>query len=85
MYKERRLEKDVTLVAKWFSDLKLSDDKCHHMICGDKYSKATVTIRNSTIDKSEYQKLLVITFDKKLSLRKHVEDLCKTGVAPGEG
>ena len=31
----------------------------------------------STIDESEYEKLLGINFDKKLSFRKHVEDLCK--------
>ena len=45
------------------------------MIFGDKYSKATVTIRNSTINECEYEKLL--TFDKKLSFRKHIEKLCK--------
>ena len=47
------------------------------MIFGDKCSKATVTIRNSTIDESDYEKLLGITFHKKLSFRKHNEDLCK--------
>ena len=46
---------------------------------GDKYSKATVTIRNSTVNEREYEKLLGITFDKKLSFRRHVEDLCKKG------
>ena len=47
------------------------------MIVGDKYSKVTVAIRNSTIKESEYERLLGITFDKKLSFRKYVEDLCK--------
>ena len=75
----RQLETDGTLVAKWFSDnyLKLNDDKCHLMIFGNKCSKATVTIRSSTIMESEYEKLLGIPFDKKLSFRKHIEDLCK--------
>ena len=75
----RQLETDGTLVAKWFSEhyLKLNDDKCHLMIFGNKCSKATVTIRSSTIKESEYEKLLGITFDKKLSFRKHIEDLCK--------
>ena len=75
----RRVETDGTLDAKWFSDnyLKLNDDKAHLMIFGDKYSKATVTLRNSTINESEYEKLLSITFDKTLSCRKHFEDLCK--------
>ena len=72
----RQLQTDGTLIAKWFSDncLKLNDDKWHVMIFGDKCSKATVTIRSSTIKESEYEKLLGITFDKKLSLRKHIED-----------
>ena len=75
----RQLETDGTLVAKWFSDnfLKLNDDKCHLMTFGNKCSKATVTIISSAIKKSEYEKLLGITFDKKLSFRKHIEDLCK--------
>ena len=47
------------------------------LIFGDKCPKATVTIRNSTIDGSDYEKLLGITFDKNLSFRKQFEDLCK--------
>ena len=75
----RQLETDDTLVVKWFSDnyLKLNDDKCHLMIFGNKCSKATATIRSSTIMENEYEKLLGITFDKKLSFRKHIEDLSK--------
>ena len=48
----RQLEIDGTLVAKWFSDnyLRLNDDMCHLMIFGNKCSKATVTIRSSTIN-----------------------------------
>ena len=51
----RQLETDGTVVAKWFSDnyLKLNDDKCHLMIFGEKCSRATVTIGNSTIDESD--------------------------------
>ena len=65
----RRLGTDSNLLAKWFSDnyLKLNDDKCYLMIFSDKYSKATVTIRNSTINQNEYEKLLGVNFDKKLS------------------
>ena len=47
------------------------------MIFGNKFSKATVTIRSSTSMENEYEKLLGITFDKKLSFRKYIEDLCK--------
>ena len=75
----RQLEVGGTMVAKWFSDnyMKLNDDKCHLMILSDKSSKATVAIRNSIISESDYEKLLGMTFDKKLSFRKHVEGLCK--------
>ena len=63
----RRLETDGTLVVKWFSDnyLKLNDDKWHLMVFGEKYSKATATIRNSAINECEYEKLLDIISDKK--------------------
>ena len=47
------------------------------MISGNKCSRVTVTIRNSTIDESDYEKLLGVAFDRKLSFRKHVEDVCK--------
>ena len=47
------------------------------MISGNKCSKVTVTIRSSTIKESEYEKLLGITCNKKLSFREHIEDLCK--------
>ena len=75
----RQLEIDGTLVAKWFSDnyLKLNDNKCHLMIFGDKCSKAAITSRSSKTKESEYEKLLGITFDKKLGFRKHIKDLCK--------
>ena len=46
-------------------------------IFSDKCSKVTVTIRNSTISEREYEKLLGIAFDKTLSFRKHVENLCR--------
>ena len=70
------------MVVKSFSDnyLKLNDNKCHSMIFGDKCSKGTVTIRNSTIDESDHEKLLGTTSNKKLSFRKYVEDLFKKAI-----
>ena len=75
----KQLEEDSTVIVKWFSDnfLKLNDDKCHLMIFGGKSTEATVTIGNSKINESDYEKLLGVTFDKKLSFKKHVEDLYK--------
>ena len=47
------------------------------MIFGDKSTEATVSIGNSRINESDYEKLLGVIFDKKLSFKKHVEDLSK--------
>ena len=68
----RQLEEDSSVIVKWFSDnfLKLNDDKCHLMIFGDKSTETTVTIGNSKITESDYEKLLSVTFDKNLSFKK---------------
>ena len=75
----KQLEEDSSMIVKWFSGnfLKLNDDECHPMIFVDKSTEATVTIGNSKINESDYEKLLGVSFDKKLSFKKHVEDLCK--------
>ena len=74
-----QLEEDSSVLVKWFSDnfLKLNDDKCHLMIFGDESTETTISIGNSRINESDYEKLLGVTFDKKLSFKKHVEDLSK--------
>ena len=74
-----RLEIDSAVLAKWFSEnyMKLNEDKCHLMIFGIKCKDSVVTIGNSIIKENDYEKLLGVTFDKKLSFTKHVEDLCK--------
>ena len=57
--------------------MKLNEDKCHLMIFGNKCKDSVVNIGNSTIKEGDYEKPLGVTFDKKLSFTKHVEDLCK--------
>ena len=57
--------------------MKLNYDKCHLMIFGNKTNDATIKIGSSEIKESTSEKLRGITFDKKLSFTKHVEDLCK--------
>ena len=57
--------------------LKLTDDKCHLLIFGNKSTEASVSIGNSRINESDYEKLLGVTFDRKLSFKKHIEDLVK--------
>ena len=73
----KQLDEDSSVIVKRLSDnfLKLHDDKCHLEIFGDKSTEATVSIGNSRINESDYEKLLGVTFDRKLSFKKHVEDL----------
>ena len=68
-----------SVLANWFSSsvMKLNADKCHLMIFGNKTNDAIVKIGNSEIKESISEKLLGITFDKKLSFKEHVEDLRK--------
>ena len=47
------------------------------MLFGNKSKDVIVATGKSTIKESEYEKLLGVTFDKKLSLTKHAQDLCK--------
>ena len=47
------------------------------MIFGNKCKDSVVAIGKSTIKETEYEKLLGVTFDKKLSFTNHVQDLCK--------
>ena len=67
------------MIVKWFSDnlLKLNDEKCHPMVFGNKNAKTTIEIGTSEIKESGCEKLLGITFDKKLNFKKHFEDLCR--------
>ena len=74
-----RLEIDSAVLAKWFVEnyMKLNEDKCHLMIFGNKCKGSVANIGNSTSTESNYEKLLGVTFDKKVSFTKHVKDLCK--------
>ena len=73
------METGSSIIAKWFSEnyMKLHEETCHFMIFGNKSKDSVVAIGKSTIKESECQKLLGVTFDKKLSFTKHVPDLCK--------
>ena len=57
--------------------MKLNEEKCHFMIFGNKSEDSVIAIGKSTVKESEYEKLLGVTFDKKLNFTKHVQDLCK--------
>ena len=55
----------------------LNEEKRHFMIFGNKSKDSVVAIGKSAIKESEYENLLGVPFDKKLSFTKHVQDLCK--------
>ena len=57
--------------------MKLNKEKCHFMIFGCKSGDSVVAIGKSTIEESEYDKLLGVTFDIKLSFTKHDQDYAK--------
>ena len=57
--------------------MKLNDDNCHLMVFGNTKNVTTIKIGNAEIKESYSDKLLGITFDKKLSFKQHIEDLCK--------
>ena len=65
----RQLEADGSLVSTliFHNCPKLTSKKCHLMIFGGNYTKATVTIGKSKIIECQYENLLGVTFDKKLN------------------
>ena len=67
------------MIVRWFSDilLKLNDENCYLMIFGNKSKDTIIKIGKSEIKDSNFVKLLGITFDKKLNVRKHIEGLCR--------
>ena len=75
----KNLEAYGSILSNWFSSnfMKLNDDKCHLMIFGNTKNVTTINIGNAEIKESYSEKLLGITFDKKLSFKQHIENLCK--------
>ena len=57
--------------------MRLNDKKCRLIVYGDKSIGITIKIRNSESKESDYEKLLGITFDKKLDVKKHIENVCR--------
>ena len=56
--------------------MKLNEEKVHFTIFGNHSKDSVIAIGKSTIKESEYEKILGVTFDKKLNFTKHVQDLC---------
>ena len=50
----RQLEDNCSVIVKWFSDLlKLSDEKCHLIVFGDKNTEITIKIGNAEVTESD--------------------------------
>ena len=73
------LETYSSILEKWFSEnyMKLNEEKLYVIISGNISEDSVAAIGKSIIKESEYDIFLGITFDKKLSFTKHVQDLCK--------
>ena len=65
------------LVSKWFEDMILNADKCHFMCLGEDTETETFIFNNFIFNKSNEDKILGITIDKKLTFKSHIEILCR--------
>ena len=57
--------------------MKVNDETCHFPVFGDKNKEITIKTGNPDIKDSDYEILLGITLDKKLNLKKDIENLCR--------
>ena len=69
------LERDSTMLFKWFSDnqMKANISKCHLLV--NKKDKVIINLGRTEIKASEYEKLLGIKVDTKLSFNEHLYDI----------
>ena len=56
--------------------MKLSEEKCHVMLYGDKWNDHSVNVGQALIKESTEEKLLGVTHDKRLSFETHTQQLC---------
>ena len=71
-----KLEQKANHLTTWFPEnyMKLNEDKCH-IIFGTTKEKVNMHVGEVQIEESDDEKLLGITFDKKLSFKKHFQTL----------
>ena len=74
-----KLEQSANHLAKWFPEnlMKLNEGKYHLIIIGTRKEKVSMSVGQVQIEESDEEKLLGVTLDKKLSLKKHALTLCK--------
>ena len=69
------LERDSTMLFKWFSDnqMKANISKCHLLV--NKNDEVVINLGETEIKNSEYEKLLGIKVDTKLNFNEHLNDI----------
>ena len=69
------LERDSTMLFKWFShnQMKANISKCHLLV--NKKDKVIINLGRTEIKGSEYEKLLGIKVDTKLNFNEHLNDI----------
>ena len=71
------MEHDSFLAFEWFQNnyTKLNEDKCHLLVGGYKHKSIWAKISDARI--WEFNELLEVHIDRKLSFDEHVSNLCK--------
>ena len=69
------LQRDSTMLLKWFSDkqMKAGISKCHLLV--NKKDEVVINLGETEIKNSEYEKLLGMKVDTKLKLNEHLNDI----------
>ena len=69
------LERDSTMLFKWFSEnqMKANISKCHLLV--NKKNEVVINLGETEIKNSEYEKLLGIKVDTKLNFNEHLNDI----------
>ena len=75
----KRLEHDAFLANEWFetNSMKLSKDKCHLLVLGDRYENVWVKMGDEKNWESAKQNLLGIGIERNINFDDHMISLCK--------
>ena len=73
-----KLEQSSKVIFTWFENngMKANPDKCHLLL--SKNGDLVANIDGNEISSTNFERLLGVTFDHRLSFNHHVSNLCKT-------
>ena len=69
------LERDSTMLFKWFSDNQMKANISKYHLLVNKKDEVVINLGETEIKNSEYEKLLGIKFDTKLNFNEHLNDI----------